>query len=985
MKTSMTARAARQTAVAFFLTIAAGPACWSQGLTYVDADDGFFSLSTNVSPLSAFELSGSVNSTDNLWHLREVPAYEDTTGVQFLYEATGNSAEGGEDVPEVMQTISGLTSGVSYDLYAVYWTNGESWVIQTGTTSGNLTFYDAFGTKANATAGVAAGSAVWSSPPLIDGAAAFTSEDRTAYLGYAGTVVADANGEATLFVDDNPGGGTGSGDRTWWDGAAYIESSFEIAPIAQINRADGTLTLSNDTGQPLEFTSISITSAAAGLDAAEWTTITDNYDQGAAGGVDTDAWEVTAPVDAPLPNFTGALTEIESATGAGGASLASGSSLDLGAVWQDTIYDDVQVALTLASGTTLTLAAQYTGDAHLPGDFDNSGDVTLADYLTLSANLHTDIAGLGQAESYLLGNMNGDGVIDYGDFVAFSNAFPGNLQAAIDAAAAPEPGAVSLLLGAVFAWLTGRRPQRLALAWAVARQNNQQRLLGKACSMRQISTPVLAAAFVALALLPAAQAADVSLNADDGFGASSFNAAGQWSNGQAPAAGNDYFTGDFRVRTPADGGSYTFGGDSLTINNNTELTDGTLFGLSYKGTGAEGTITIDNLILDGGSINHINGTGDIFNLAGSINVVSDSVIFARQGPINVLADVSGSATITNPGSDGAGRTLTFQSSSNTFDGDIINNGRFALAAGANLNFTIGASGVNNSVTGAGAETIYDGVFNLDLSGASSNNGDSWAIAAADNQTFGGNFSIAGFADLGDVWVGDGYLFDTATGVLSVGEGPERLTLRVMSNGQMQIVNDGDSASYDINYYEIRSESGALTTSGWSGIDGGAAPSEVSWEQAGGSDANLLAETNLSGSAAFGPSDSLSLGGGYAGPTADDLEFYYGAPGSDQLVRGYIEFVQSAGLPGDFNSDGIVNAADYTVWRDALGGPDDEDTALGMNGDGSGVVDQGDYNLWRQNYGATSAPEAGATSTPEPASAVLVAVATLAGVRRRRRG
>ena len=27
------------------------------------------------------------------------------------------------------------------------------------------------------------------------------------------------------------------------------------------------------------------------------------------------------------------------------------------------------------------------------------------------------------------------------------------------------------------------------------------------------------------------------------------------------------------------------------------------------------------------------------------------------------------------------------------------------------------------------------------------------------------------------------------------------------------------------------------------------------------------------------------------------------------------------LPGDYNQDGIVNAADYTVWRDNLGSPD----------------------------------------------------------------
>ncbi|TWT31093.1 Autotransporter-associated beta strand repeat protein [Posidoniimonas corsicana] len=55
--------------------------------------------------------------------------------------------------------------------------------------------------------------------------------------------------------------------------------------------------------------------------------------------------------------------------------------------------------------------------------------------------------------------------------------------------------------------------------------------------------------------------------------------------------------------------------------------------------------------------------------------------------------------------------------------------------------------------------------------------------------------------------------------------------------------------------------------------------------------------------------------------------------------------------GDFNSDGSVDAADYTIWRDNLGQSDD---ALNGNGtgDASGNVVQADYDLWRDNYGQT---------------------------------
>ena len=59
------------------------------------------------------------------------------------------------------------------------------------------------------------------------------------------------------------------------------------------------------------------------------------------------------------------------------------------------------------------------------------------------------------------------------------------------------------------------------------------------------------------------------------------------------------------------------------------------------------------------------------------------------------------------------------------------------------------------------------------------------------------------------------------------------------------------------------------------------------------------------------------------------------------------------LAGDFNDDGIVDAADYTVWRNNLG----SDFDLGGNGDETGashdIVDQGDYLLWKQHFGESN--------------------------------
>lgn len=74
--------------------------------------------------------------------------------------------------------------------------------------------------------------------------------------------------------------------------------------------------------------------------------------------------------------------------------------------------------------------------------------------------------------------------------------------------------------------------------------------------------------------------------------------------------------------------------------------------------------------------------------------------------------------------------------------------------------------------------------------------------------------------------------------------------------------------------------------------------------------------------------------------------------------------------GDYNGDGAVDAADYTVWRDNLGAPDSV-LPPGSTNDGSGVVDNGDYITWRDNYGSSSATGASASNAvPEPSTAIL---------------
>lgn len=74
------------------------------------------------------------------------------------------------------------------------------------------------------------------------------------------------------------------------------------------------------------------------------------------------------------------------------------------------------------------------------------------------------------------------------------------------------------------------------------------------------------------------------------------------------------------------------------------------------------------------------------------------------------------------------------------------------------------------------------------------------------------------------------------------------------------------------------------------------------------------------------------------------------------------FVSAPALAGDFNGDGVVDAADYTTWRD------DAQPA-------------GDYQLWSQRFGDTLSSPSQTASIPEPIAAVLVVTALVATHRR----
>ncbi len=113
-------------------------------------------------------------------------------------------------------------------------------------------------------------------------------------------------------------------------------------------------------------------------------------------------------------------------------------------------------------------------------------------------------------------------------------------------------------------------------------------------------------------------------------------------------------------------------------------------------------------------------------------------------------------------------------------------------------------------------------------------------------------------------------------------------------------------------------------------------------------------------------------------------------GADDTIQLYqLSLTATPILLGDYNQDGVVDAADYVVWRNSQG----ESVATGTGADGSfdGQITSADYTVWRAHFGQSSGAGAGGGSglseaaVPEPAtsSLLLFALSTIAlGWRRR---
>jgi hypothetical protein len=166
-----------------------------------------------------------------------------------------------------------------------------------------------------------------------------------------------------------------------------------------------------------------------------------------------------------------------------------------------------------------------------------------------------------------------------------------------------------------------------------------------------------------------------------------------------------------------------------------------------------------------------------------------------------------------------------------------------------------------------------------------------------------------------------------------------LVLRVNPNTGVAYLKNDSQETLTFDGYSILSSTDDLDGTGWTGLGG-------TWEDTVPATSGALTETNLLGSTTLAPGAEAYIGDISSTGFLTDEE-------QDGLSMEFIlsESLVSGAALGDYNNNGVVDAADYTTWRDALTAGATELT----NDSTPGVVDESDFVFWRDNFGAVGGP------------------------------
>ena len=310
-----------------------------------------------------------------------------------------------------------------------------------------------------------------------------------------------------------------------------------------------------------------------------------------------------------------------------------------------------------------------------------------------------------------------------------------------------------------------------------------------------------------------------------------------------------------------------------------------------------------------------NATNMVATIGGA--VTAPQTIFLNAGAIakGLTFDTTPKVAVAGPS------TLTLEANSGSASLSVLQ-GNHELQTQLTLNSNTTAS------ASAGTSLDINGVLNLNQK----------TLTVSGAGTFNINNTVTG---LGSIANG---------GTLGTG-GATGLSGSLSSTGTLAI----DIGGAATNSFDSWSVSGAATLAGILSVDavGGFVPAP-------GQSFTILTAASVSAA-------SLTLGGPDAG-------LFTLVKNPTSLV---LQSIGGASVAGDYNSNGVVDAADYVVWRNTNG--QNVTPGTGADGNGDGAVNASDYTFFRARFGNTSGSGvgSGAGAVPEPTTAVLVLMACLA--------
>ena len=704
---------------------------------------------------------------------------------------------------------------------------------------------------------------------FVDGSTADDDPDYVKISGLAGNL--------TILDHTNANGITRSGVS----GIQIVEATIEASIRLNINRDNGNVTLTNNTGSSVELAAMSILSNAGALSPADWNSVSDSHDEGAAGGISGDKWIEVLATSSELSEGT-----------LGVGTLAHAQTIDFGNAWSQYIDEEVTFEyLDANNGNTVQGSIIFSGttqtEAFVAGDYNFDGSITSADWPTQRDNYSADLSNMPAAARYAKGDFDRDGDNDIDDVKAFKVAFLAGGGSLSELSSVPEPTSILLLAMAALLFVCRRTSPASLIAYPRTRlegSSGRERLNNQTVMGRALNSVALLFAFVAVLLTPtpAAYAQSIAVSyAGDNTGATSVQITPTQTAGVVPQSSWNAASGsEGSLLDLVDNTGATTQADATWSSANT-----------WGGTGATtGDEAMVNGWLDDGA-------------AGSLSTITNIPYDLYDVYIYGSSDA---------GNGGRGWAVTVNGTQHTSAGGV-----FGADVTANGSF-------------------FDGTY---VNGDSGAENPSYVFASAqsgDLTILGLRTSVDGLDSRGAV---SGFQIVEVTGA------PPVLILEINTDTGVGIVKNTTGGDIDFDFYEITSDpSASLNLAGWNSIqetgqngfpkgDG----SGNGWEKLGGANLgnDLLAEQFLNGESSLADGESFSLGNIFdtSSGVEEDIKFQY--TDLNTFTRsGLVKFVTGTD-PGDFDGDGNVDGNDFLTWqRGAHSTSDLNDWKANFGGGGS---------------------------------------------------